>query len=299
MISGGQILWNAIAVCEMTKTSWQKGKLRMKDDLVNPSGTCFARGWTLGRRYSDCWDWRFQKLDASEICPRRLNAKEALITQKDGECVFPVADGSAKLSGRDYEFQEPTLRRESTVRWENLSGESHGDREDFRPEETKDDEGINKVFFGLTQKLGKNFMYRHHLEPRSSTDVPREESFLISKICIFERNSSEKKKNDAGWELEKSQQGRTEFCTLWQLCARLCSDEKISRKLFTWNLWRWKHAHVVSSRSTSCLWDKNSSSNPKNPGSTRYSQVWTWEENSLNSGCGSAQRTWESRVTCG
>ena len=35
---------------------------------------------------------------------------------------------------------------------------------------------------GLTQKLGKNFIYRHRLEPRSSTDVPREESFLIHKI---------------------------------------------------------------------------------------------------------------------
>ena len=41
--------------------------------------------------------------------------------------------------------------------------------------------------FGLTQKLGKKFIYRHHIEP------PREGSFLISKICIIERNSSEKK----------------------------------------------------------------------------------------------------------
>ena len=36
--------------------------------------------------------------------------------------------------------------------------------------------------FGLTQKLGKNFIYRHHIEPRSSTNVPRKESFLIYKI---------------------------------------------------------------------------------------------------------------------
>ena len=88
-----------------------------------------------------------EKIDASETCPRRLNAKEVLITQKDGELIFPVADGSAKLSGRDYEFQEPTLRRESTVRSENLSGESHSDREGFQPEEAKDDEGINKDFW--------------------------------------------------------------------------------------------------------------------------------------------------------
>ena len=71
-----------------------------------------------------------------KICPRTLNAKkEVLITQKDGELIFLVAGGSAKLSGRDHEFQEPTLRRESTVRRENLSGESHGEREELRLEE--------------------------------------------------------------------------------------------------------------------------------------------------------------------
>ena len=54
---------------------------------------------------------------------------------------------SAKLSGRDYEFQEPTLREESTVKRENVNGESHGDREEFQPEETQDDEGFNKNFW--------------------------------------------------------------------------------------------------------------------------------------------------------
>ena len=36
---------------------------------------------------------------------------------------------------------------------------------------------------------------------------------------------------------------------------------------------------------------QNSSRTPKNPGSTRYSQMWTWEERSMNSECGSDQRT--------
>ena len=42
--------------------------------------------------------------------------------------------------------QEPTLRREYTVRRENLSGEYYGDREDFRHEETKDDAEARKDF---------------------------------------------------------------------------------------------------------------------------------------------------------
>ena len=35
MISGGQILLNAIAICEMSKISWQTAKLRMNEDLKN------------------------------------------------------------------------------------------------------------------------------------------------------------------------------------------------------------------------------------------------------------------------
>ena len=63
-----------------------------------------------------------EKLDASNIYPLRINAKEVLIRQKDDEFIFPIADGTAKLSGRDNEFREPTPRREPTVRSEDLSG---------------------------------------------------------------------------------------------------------------------------------------------------------------------------------
>ena len=105
---------------------------------------CFFRWRNLGKFFTDIKE--LEKLDSSEIFTRRLKAKEMLMTQKDGEFVFPVADGSAKLAGRDYEFQEPTLGREFTVRIENLAGKSHGDREEFQPEETKDDDGINKDF---------------------------------------------------------------------------------------------------------------------------------------------------------
>ena len=79
MISGSRILWNAVAICEMTKTSWQTGKLKMNKDLGNPSGTCYVRGENLRRRYPE---------DASETYPRRLNAKEVLITQKNGDFFF-------------------------------------------------------------------------------------------------------------------------------------------------------------------------------------------------------------------
>ena len=50
-----------------------------------------------------------EKLDASEIYHRR---KEVLISQKGDEIISPVADGTTKLSDRDYDFRETTLRRE-------------------------------------------------------------------------------------------------------------------------------------------------------------------------------------------
>ena len=63
---------------------------------------------------------------------------------------------------------------------------------------------------GLTQKLGKNFIHRHHIEPRSSTNVPREESFLIHKIYIIERNSSEKKytMREENWRKAKKSEAK-------------------------------------------------------------------------------------------
>ena len=134
-----------------------------------------------------------EKLDASEIYPRRLNAKEVLMTQRDGEFIFPVAEFQETHSEAGIHHQE----RESQRR------KSHGDREEFQPEETKDEESIR--IFGPTQKLGKTFIDLHHFEPRSSTNVPREESFLIYKICIIERSSSEKKYKMHGGSLEKSQ----------------------------------------------------------------------------------------------
>ena len=86
-----------------------------------------------------------------------------------------MTDGTAKVSGRSYEFQESTLRRQSTVRRENLSGESHGDKEEFRPEETKDDAGIHKDIWSIQG----DFIYGHHVEPRVQFFASKEESFPI------------------------------------------------------------------------------------------------------------------------
>ena len=60
---------------------------------------------------------KLEKFDADDH-PRGTNAKEILIRQKYHEFIFPFADGTSKLSGREYEFWESTRRREPTVRSE-------------------------------------------------------------------------------------------------------------------------------------------------------------------------------------
>ena len=70
-------------------------------------------------------------LHASEIHVRRLNATEVLTPKRVKFLKFPIADGTAKLFGRDYGVRESTLRREP-VRSEDLR-ELQGNSERSQP----------------------------------------------------------------------------------------------------------------------------------------------------------------------
>ena len=68
-------------------------------------------------------------MDASEIHARRLNAGEALTPMKNERIVFPVADGTVKISGGDRRLRPSTLIRDRPERGEEqeiLRGESGG-----------------------------------------------------------------------------------------------------------------------------------------------------------------------------
>ena len=60
-------------------------------------------------------------MDASEIYSERLNAKE-VIFPKEGEFIFPIADGRIKTPGGDQELRTSTL-----VRHRPIQGDSHID----------------------------------------------------------------------------------------------------------------------------------------------------------------------------
>ena len=69
---------------------------------------------------------------------------------------------------------------------------------------------------GLTQKLGKNFIYCHHMEPRNSTDVSRQGSFLIYKIFSLSETPQRRNKR-CGWRIGKAK--TSEATTQVSACA--------------------------------------------------------------------------------
>ena len=67
-------------------------------------------------------------MDASEICSKRLNAKE-VIFPKEGEFIFPIADGRIKILGGDQDRRTSILTRQRPIQEEShldFLGESEG-----------------------------------------------------------------------------------------------------------------------------------------------------------------------------
>ena len=88
---------------------------------------CIVR-LNLERRHSNCRylgigkDGRIRNSSSKNQCKRSVNA-----TKGEYFYIPNIADGTAKLSGIDYEFEEPTLRRKQTARSEDFSGEFEGE----------------------------------------------------------------------------------------------------------------------------------------------------------------------------
>ena len=117
-----------------------------------------------------------ETMDASEIYSKRLNAKE-VIFPKQGEFIFPIADGRIKTPGGDQELRTSTLVRHRPIQGESnidFLGESEGSLP--QPHDSFPDAGeaINDFL-----SMSGNFIYRHHVEPRVKLYSPREESFPI------------------------------------------------------------------------------------------------------------------------
>ena len=117
-----------------------------------------------------------ETMDASEIYSNRLHAKE-VIFPKEGEFIFPVADGRIKPLGGDQDQRTFTLIRQRPIQGESnidFLGESEGSLP--QPHDSFPDAGeaINDFW-----SMSGSFIYRHHVEPRVKLYSPREESFPI------------------------------------------------------------------------------------------------------------------------
>ena len=67
-------------------------------------------------------------MDALEIYSKKLNSKE-VIFPKQGELIFPIADGRIKTPGRDQDLRTSTLVRHRPIQGESyidFLGESEG-----------------------------------------------------------------------------------------------------------------------------------------------------------------------------
>ena len=109
----------------------------------------------------------------SNLSSTNQRERSILITQMKIEFIFPEADGTAKLSGRDYEVREPTLRREQTVESEDFSRELQGEPEESPTTESTDDAEARADFWSIQG----DFIYRHHNESRVQLYVPKDETF--------------------------------------------------------------------------------------------------------------------------
>ena len=116
-----------------------------------------------------------ETMDASEIYSKRLNAKE-VIFPKQGEFIFPIADGRIKTRGGDQELRTSTL-----VRPRPIQGESHidflGESEGSLPQ--PQDSFPDALSIHDFWSMSGSFIYRHHVESRVKLYSPREESFPI------------------------------------------------------------------------------------------------------------------------
>ena len=212
---GGQILWNALPICETFKISCLMGRHHVRDVLGNHlndrsfrlvhwlSITLFLRrisqeSINLERKsYLDCssdtlctrkefgrvtfWlqtlrSWK-RETHLKSI-RKRLNGKEVMFPKENGKFIFPVADGRIKISGGDLELRTSTLIREHPIQGENhvdFLGESGGSLPPQLQDSLPDAGEAINDFWSMSG----NFKDRLHVEPRVKLYSPREESFPI------------------------------------------------------------------------------------------------------------------------
>ena len=200
-------------------------------------------------------------MDASELHTRRLNAKEMSTPMSGDNFIFPVADGTVKISGGDQRLRTSTLVRDRPDRGEEqeiLRGESDGLSSPIshQNDSTRDDAEAPNDFWSITG----DFIYRHHVDPRVKLYMPREESFPIP-LKFFDVTRKLEKHIDDCWNVD----GDRELSDTWTRFTRFTFLKEKPPDWYTWSgrrltrkqttsrpdkLWSemWKHMSDASKR---------------------------------------------------
>ena len=214
-----------------------------------------------------------EEMDDSELHARRLNAREVLTPMK-GDCfIFPVADGTVKVSGGHQSLRTATLIRDRPDRGEeqdNLRGESDASSSTPRQDSSWCDGEANNDFWSISG----DFIYRHHVEHRGKLYVPNEESFPIPmKYIDVSRNTHTsldvwtEKNIDDYWNVD----GDRELSGTWTGFTRFMLLDEKPPDGYTWsgrrlrrkrttsrpdNVWpdMWKHMSDASKRKAKQKW---------------------------------------------
>ena len=96
-----------------------------------------------------------EQMDASKLHAKRLNAKEVLTTMKGEKFIFPIADGTVKISGGDHDLRTSTLIRDSPDRGEEQEIFEENPKGLLEPHD-KTNRGMMvkpKAIFGLSQEI--------------------------------------------------------------------------------------------------------------------------------------------------
>ena len=110
-------------------------------------------------------------LDETRQNPRRkLHAKEMIMPKKGGNFLFPIADGTVKLSGGDNGMRKSTSTRNQPERGEKLRDDLRGEPDGSQQIDVMmDDREARSDSWSIEGK----YIHRHHVEPGVQLTVPR------------------------------------------------------------------------------------------------------------------------------
>ena len=186
-----------------------------------------------------------ETMDASEIYSKRLKVKE-VIFPKQGEFIFPIADGRIKTPGGDQELRTSTLIRHRPIQGESnidFLGASEGSLPQPHDSLLDAGEAMNDFW-----SMSGSFIYRHHVEPRVKLYSPREESFPIplkyidvTRTTHTDLDVKQEKRIDDYWNIDGSRDlsdpwtGFTQFTLLDEKApdGNMWSGERLMRKQLT------------------------------------------------------------------